>query len=72
MSEIITVGLDLAKSVFQVHGADSKGNAVLHKKLRRAQVIEFFAKLPPCLVAMEACGGVHFLGAGTVQARPRC
>lgn len=69
-SEIITVGLDLAKNVFQVHGADSKGNAVLRKKLRRAQVIEFFAKLPPSLVAMEACGGA-FLGAGTVQARSR-
>ena len=62
MSEIITVGLDLAKNVFQVHGADSKGNAVLRKKLRRAQVIEFFEKLPPCLVAMEACGGAHFWG----------
>jgi transposase len=48
--------------VFQVHGADSKGNAVLRKKLRRAQVIEFFAKLPPSLVAMEACGGAHFWG----------
>src|SRR5690606_36176497 len=47
---------------FQVHGADSKGNAVLRKKLRRAQMIEFFAKLPPCLVAMEACGGAHFWG----------
>ncbi|MEF9602428.1 IS110 family transposase, partial [Paracoccus sp. PXZ] len=62
MSEIITVGLDLAKNVFQVHGADSKGSAVLRKKLRRAQVFEFFAKLPPCLVAMEACGGAHFWG----------
>ena len=62
MSEIITVGLDLAKNVFQVHGADSKGNAVLRKKLRRAQVIEFFAKLPSCLVALEACGGAHFWG----------
>jgi len=59
MSEIITVGLDLAKNVFQVQGADSKGNAVLRKKLRRAQVIEFFAKLPSCLVALEACGGAH-------------
>lgn len=62
MSEIITVGLDLAKNVFQVHGADTRGAAVLRKKLRRAQVLEFFAKLPPCLVAMEACGGAHFWG----------
>jgi transposase len=62
MSEIITVGLDLAKNVFQVHGADSKGHTVLRKKLRRVQVLEFFAKLSPCLVAMEACGGAHFWG----------
>ena len=62
MSEIITVGLDLAKTVFQVHGADSKGHTVLRKKLRRVQVLEFFAKLSPCLVAMEACGGVYFWG----------
>jgi len=62
MSEIITVGLDLAKNVFQVHGADGTGRAVLHKKLRRAQVLEFFGLLPPCVVAMEACGGSHFWG----------
>lgn len=60
MSEIITVGLDLAKSVFQVHGADGAGRAVLRKKLRRTQVLEFFAQLQPCVVAMEACGGAHF------------
>ena len=62
MSEIITVGLDLAKNVFQVHGADSGGRAVLRKKLRRAQVLEFFSQLPSCVVAMEACGGAHFWG----------
>jgi transposase len=62
MSEIITVGLDLAKNVFQVHGADGAGRAVLRKKLRRAQVLEFFGQLPPCIVAMEACGGAHFWG----------
>ena len=60
MSEIITVGLDLAKNVFQVHGAHGTGRAVLRKKLRRAQVLEFFGQLPPCVVAMEACGGAHF------------
>ena len=48
MSEIVTVGLDLAKSVLQVHGADRKGSAVVRKKLRRAQVLGFFAKVPPC------------------------
>ena len=62
MSEIITVGLDLAKTVFQVHGADGSGQPVVHKKLRRAQVLEFFGQLPSCVVAMEACGGAHFRG----------
>lgn len=62
MSEITTVGLDLAKNVFQVHGADGTGRAVLRKKLRRAQVLEFFSQLPSCVVAMEACGGAHFWG----------
>jgi transposase len=62
MSEIITVGLDLAKNVFQVHGADGAGQAVLRKKLTRMQVFEFFSQLPPCVVAMEACDGAHFWG----------
>jgi transposase len=59
MSEVTAVGLDLAKTVFQVHGADGTGHAVVRKKLRRAQVLEFFNRLPPCVVAMEACGGAH-------------
>lgn len=62
MSEVTTVGLDLAKNVFQVHGADGAGRAVVRKKLRRAQVLEFFNQLPPCVVAMEACGGAHYWG----------
>jgi transposase len=62
MSEITTVGLDLAKNVFQAHGADASGRAVLRKKLRRDQVLAFFAHLPACVVAMEACGGAHFWG----------
>ena len=62
MSEIATVGLDLAKNVFQVHGADGAGGAVLLKKLRRDQVLAFFRQLPRCVVAMEACGGAHFWG----------
>lgn len=62
MSEIITVGLDLAKNVFQAHGADASGQAVLRKKLRRDQVLSFFSQLPSCIVAMEACGGAHFWG----------
>jgi len=70
MSEIVTVRLDLAKNVFvasgassiQVHGADGTGRAVLRKKLRRAQVLEFFSQMPSCVVTMEACGGAHFWG----------
>ena len=62
MSEIITVGLDLAKNVFQAHGADASGQVLFRKKLRRDQVLEFFSQLPPCVVAMEACGGAHFWG----------
>jgi transposase len=62
MAEITTVGLDLAKNVFQAHGADASGRAVLRKKLRRDQVLAFFAQLPRCVVAMEACGGAHFWG----------
>jgi transposase len=59
MENISTIGLDLAKSVFQVHGADASGAPVLRKKLRRDAVLGFFARLPPCLVAMEACAGAH-------------
>lgn len=62
MSEIITVGFDLAKNVFQLHGADASGRAVLRKKLRRMQVLEFFSQLAPCIVAMEPYGGAHFWG----------
>ncbi len=57
--QIATIGVDLAKHVFQLHGVSSAGAVVLRKKLRRAQVIEFFAKLSPCLVGMEACGTAH-------------
>ena len=62
MFEITTVGLDLAKNVFQAHGADVSGQAVLRKKLRRDQVLSFFSQLQPCVVAMEAYGGAHFWG----------
>lgn len=62
MKQITTIGLDLAKNVFQVHGADADGAPVLRRKLRRAEVHAFFAKLPPCLVGMEACGSSHYWG----------
>lgn len=60
--EITTIGLDLAKNFFQVHGVDAAGAAVLRKTLRRSQVIPFFAKLNPCLVGLEACGTSHYWG----------
>lgn len=62
MLEIITVGLNLAKNVFQFHGADASGRTVLRRKLRRGQVLEVLAGLPSCTVAMDACGGAHFWG----------
>jgi transposase len=52
---VVTIGLDLAKTVFQVHGVDEKGVAVLRRKLARADMITFFTKQPPCVVGMEAC-----------------
>src|SRR4051795_11646339 len=55
-----TVGLDLAKNLFQVHGADAQGRPVLKKRLAREKVLEFFANLPPCLVGLEACGAAHY------------
>jgi transposase len=58
--KITTVGMDLAKQVFQVHGVDAQGNAVLRKKLERSKVLEFFVNLPPCLIGMEACGSAHY------------
>ena len=60
MSEVITIGVDLAKSVFQVHGVDVSGTAVIRRQLQRRQVLGFFKKLPPCLVGMEACASSHY------------
>ena len=57
--QITTVGIDLAKNVFQVHGVNAHGKAVLRKSLRRHQVAAFFASLAPCMVGMEACGSAH-------------
>jgi transposase len=56
---ITTIGFDLAKDVFQVHGVDQRGHTCVRKKLRRAQVAVFFANLPPCLVGLEACSSAH-------------
>ena len=60
MNEITTVGLDLAKNVFYVHGVDARGKTVVKKKLVRAKVLEFFANLQPCLVGMDAGGGSNY------------
>jgi transposase len=57
---VSTVGLDLAKTVFQVHGIDSTGKVIVRRSLRRRQVMHFFGKLEPCLIGMEACGTSHF------------
>jgi transposase len=57
---ITQVGIDLAKAVFQVHGIDVRGKITVRKQLKRSQVVAFFARLTPCLIGMEACGGAHF------------
>jgi transposase len=59
MEKITTIGLDLAKSVFQVHGVNAAGGVVVRRKLRRSAMLDFFAALPPALVGVEACGGAH-------------
>lgn len=60
MKKITTIGLDLAKQIFQVHGADADGASVFNRRLRRAEVLRFFEKQPSCLVGIEACGGSHY------------
>jgi transposase len=58
--KITTVGLDLAKNVFQLHGVDGRGKAVLSKQLKRSEIVSFFTNLPRCLIGMEACSGAHY------------
>lgn len=60
MNNISVIGLDLAKNVFQVHGVDAHGEVVIRKRLKRRDVRKFFAQLEPCLIGMEACGGMHY------------
>ena len=57
---VTTIGLDLAKNVFQVHGIDDAGNVIVRRSLRRRQVKPFFGRLSPCVIGMEACGTSHF------------
>jgi hypothetical protein len=80
LSTVTRVGLDLAKRVFQVHAVDAKGEIVVARKLTRGQLIPFFAELPPCVVAMEACSSAHHWGRALIEcakdrpdvARPGC
>jgi len=59
---ITTIGLDLAKNIFQVHGVTANGEIAFNKPLRRAQMLPFFAKLEPCLIGIEACSSAHYWG----------
>ena len=59
MQVVTTVGLDIAKSVFQVHGVDAQGEVLIRRQLKRRYVLTFFQKLPPCLVGIEACASSH-------------
>ena len=58
--KITTIGLDLAKAVFQVHGVDERDKVAARKQLKRAEVLKYFANLEPCLIGMEACGSAHY------------
>ena len=60
MKKTTTLGIDLAKSVFQLHGIDSAGRVVLRREVRRAQLMKTIAQLEPCLIGIEACGGTHY------------
>jgi transposase len=59
MQTVTTIGLDIAKSVFQVNGVDAAGQVVIRRQLKRRQILAFFAKLPPRLVGIEACASSH-------------
>jgi transposase len=59
MHAVTTIGLDIAKSVFQVHGVDAEGKVLIRRRLKRRYVLAFFEKLPPCLVGIEACASSH-------------
>ena len=59
MQAVTTIRLDIAKSIFQVHGVDAEGNVVVRRKLKRRHIVAFFQKLPPCLVGIEACASSH-------------
>jgi len=73
--KVVTIALDLAKHIFQVHGADAEGHPLLRRRLRRSQMAGFFANVPPCIVGMEACCGAHYwsrvIGLSGVPRQPK-
>ena len=72
MGQASTIRLDIAKRVFQAHGADATGRVVFRKRLVRAKVFEFFAGQPRCLVALEACGRAHYWARESASWATRC
>ena len=71
MQTVTTIGLDIAKSVFQVHGVDAAGQVLIRRQLKRRTVLAFFEKLPPCLVGVEACGAGPKTADRAVEVRHR-
>ena len=69
MGEITTLGVDLAKSAFQLHGVDAEGRVVLRRQQKRSQMLEFFQRRPPCLIGLEACASAHLLARALIKAR---
>jgi len=72
MRNVVTVGLNLAKNVFQVHGVAADGSVLVRRKLRRTDVLRFFASLEPCLVGMEACASSHHRAREIATPATRC
>ena len=72
MQTVTTIGLDIAKSVFQVHGVDAAGQVVVRRQLKRRYVLAFFEKLPPCLIGVEACASSLIGRASSRRSGTRC
>ena len=72
MTDVTTVGIDLAKNVFSVHGVGAEGAVVLRRSVGRAKLLELIAQLPPSLIGMEACSGAHEWASGPGSRNKRC
>jgi transposase len=70
VDQIIRIGMDTSKHIFQLYGVDAAEQPVLRKRLRRKEVVAFFAGLAPTVVGIEACGASHYLGAGAGRTGP--